>query len=132
MKRLVAASALCLFALAPGIAAASEYDVSGAVSPTDQLDSAPAPEAIQIPAPAVVQAPAPDETQTAAPTAAQAPAAMQVPAPTVATAKAAKSPKQSVARVKTSGHAAKHAKAPATKSANHAKGKASARTGKLA
>jgi len=132
MKRLVAATALCLFALAPGIGAASESDVSGAVAPTDQLDLAPAPEAIQIPAPAVVQAPAPDQTQAAAPTAAQAPAAVPAPAPTVAAAPAAKMPKQTTARVKTSGHSAKHAKAPATKSTNHAKGKASARTGKLA
>jgi hypothetical protein len=57
MKRLFAASALALFALAPSIGSACEYDVSGSAAPSDQLGLAPAPAATKVPAPTVAKAP---------------------------------------------------------------------------
>ena len=58
MKRALLAAALAVFALAPGVGAACEYDHDSSVSATvpDQLGMAPAPAATMVPAPTVAKA----------------------------------------------------------------------------
>lgn len=58
MKRIVAATALAVFALAPSIGSACEYDSSASAAPVDQLGLAPAPAATKVPAPTIAKAPA--------------------------------------------------------------------------
>lgn len=58
MKRLLAASSLVLFGLAPAIGAACEYnDASASTSSPEQLGMAPAPQASKAPAPVIAKAP---------------------------------------------------------------------------
>jgi hypothetical protein len=67
VKRVLAATAVALFGLAPTIGAACEYnDASMAsTSPPTQLGLAPAPAASKTPAPVVAKAPAPKVTKQA-------------------------------------------------------------------
>jgi hypothetical protein len=60
MKRALLAAALAVFALAPGVGAACEYNDASAASatPTDQLGMAPAPAATMVPARTTAKAPA--------------------------------------------------------------------------
>jgi hypothetical protein len=71
MKRALLAAALAVFALAPGVGAACEYNDASAASatPTDQLGMAPAPAATMVPAPTAAKARA---TNAAKPVAAKA------------------------------------------------------------
>lgn len=58
MKRVLVATALAAFGLAPAIGAACEYDgdTSASAATPAQLSSAPAPEATKAPAPKVAKA----------------------------------------------------------------------------
>jgi len=60
MKRVLAATAVAIFGLAPAIGAACDYDdaTSASVTPPVQV-AAPAPAATKMPAPTVAKAPAP-------------------------------------------------------------------------
>jgi len=62
MKRVLAATALAIFGLVPGMGSACEYndDSSASVTPSVQLGSAPAPAATKVPAPAVAKTLAPN------------------------------------------------------------------------
>jgi hypothetical protein len=60
MKRVLAATALALFGLAPAIGSACEYNTSAATAvPPTQLALAPVLAATKAPTPTVVKAPAP-------------------------------------------------------------------------
>lgn len=57
MKRLLVATALAIFALAPGIGLACEHDTSGSAAMNDLLGLAPVPAATKVPAQTVAKAP---------------------------------------------------------------------------
>jgi hypothetical protein len=68
MKRVLVATALAVFGLAPAMSAACEYgdDSSASATPSVQLGSAPAPAATKVPATAVAKTLAPNALKQAA------------------------------------------------------------------
>jgi hypothetical protein len=68
MKKVLVATALAVFGLAPAMSAACEYgdDSSASATPPVQLSSAPTPAATKVPAPAVAKTLAPNAVKQVA------------------------------------------------------------------